>query len=118
MAPPTAMPAWSIVKTCHTGLAPRPGSANALTLFSGTVFACTSPAALTTVPMRVTTPSDSSVVMAAAASGVAGMAPILHAQKADGVRRQGLQRDLAGLPDVQRSQHPAHAQPHGAGQCE
>jgi cytochrome P450 len=31
-------------------------------------------------------------------------------------RRGELQRDLAGLADVQRSQHPAHPKPHRAGQ--
>jgi cytochrome P450 len=31
-------------------------------------------------------------------------------------RIRGLQRDLAGLADVQGSQHPAHPQPHRAGQ--
>lgn len=69
------MPALSMVNTCQTGLAPRPGLAKALILLSGTVLACTSPAALTTVPMRVLTPADSRVDVAAAVSGVAAMAP-------------------------------------------
>ena len=50
------MPAWSMANTCHTGLAPNPGSANACALASGTVLAWVSPAGLTTVPISVTNP--------------------------------------------------------------
>ena len=33
------LPAWSIAKTCHTGLAPSPGSANVPIRRNGTVLA-------------------------------------------------------------------------------
>ena len=71
VASPNTMPVWSMANTCQTGLAPSPGSANAPILRSGIVLACVSPAGLTTVPMRVATPSDSSWAMAAAARGLA-----------------------------------------------
>ena len=55
-----AMPVWSIANTCQTGLAPRPGSANAVNRRSGTVLACVRPAGLTTVPTTVSIPLASS----------------------------------------------------------
>ena len=68
MAPPVTTPAWSIANTCHTGLAPSPGSANAPARANGTVLAWIRPAGLTTVPTSPTTPSAASCAMAAMAA--------------------------------------------------
>src|SRR6185437_9063009 len=105
------MPVWSMVNTCQTGLAPNPGSANAPMRRSGMVFAWVRPAALTTVPMRVATPSDSSWAMAAAASGLA-VRGVTEAIVRCRARARVLQCDLAALADVEGAQHSAHPQPH------
>src|ERR1700758_1041452 len=106
-----AMPVWSIAKPCQLRLAPRPGSANALLRRIGTVLAWVSPAGLTTVPMTASTPSASSWAIAAAASGV-----VVICRAGPGGSDPTRQRQLAGLADIQRPQHPAHADPQRARQ--
>src|SRR5579875_3419487 len=91
-----------MANTCHTGLAPTPGSAKVLVGRIGTVLACVSPAALTTVPMTASTPSASSWAIAAAASGGA------VTRGGSGPAGQG---ECAALRDIQGPQHPSHAQP-------
>src|SRR5271166_3340892 len=106
-----AMPVWSMAKPCQLRLAPRPGSANALLRRIGTVLAWVSPAGLTTVPMIASTPSASSWAIAAAASGVV----VIGRAGPDG-SDPTRQRQLAALADIQRPQHPAHADPQRARQ--
>ena len=107
-----AMPVWSMAKTCHTGLAPSPGSANALSARSGTVLAWVSPAGLTTVPMRATTPRPR---VGRWPRRREVWQPFCHRAGTEPLR-QGLQRELAALADVQRAQHATHADPHRARQ--
>ena len=68
-----AMPVWSMANTCHTGLAPRPGSANADNRRAGTVFAWVRPAGFTTVPITVSIPPASSWAM----EGTAGASSVI-----------------------------------------
>src|SRR5215213_4259510 len=99
-----------MAKTCQTGLAPRPGSANVPIRRNGTVLACVSPAGLTTVPSSVATPSASNWAMAAAASGVAAMTTVLDSHPLIGCPVPGIDGVLQGHAEgVAESKYGAEA---------